>query len=77
MNDKVEWSMGILTTRLGGMLIIWLWKSITSTKLWYSSRMFERSMGGELEMDDVWAEMSLLTRQRQNSCVPGESQTLL
>ena len=49
----------------------------TSIKLWYSSKMFDMSTGSESGMDDAKAEMSLLTRQRQNSCVPGESWTLL
>ena len=35
------------------------------------------STGGESGMDDEQAEMSLLMRQRQNSCVPGESRSLL
>ena len=35
------------------------------------------STGSESGMDDEQAEMSLLTRRRQNSCGPGESHSLL
>ena len=35
------------------------------------------STSSESGMDDEWAKMSLLTRQRQNPCVPGESHSLL